>query len=84
MQKNNTPNTVAGNTGNNVNHTPQTTDRSTNNSINAANGADKATTPVEERFPQLAEIDNMDYAQRIEIFQHVLDSLQSELDENRE
>ena len=84
IQKNNTHNTVISNTGDNVEHTPQTTGSSTNNSTNTANSTDNAITPVEERFPQLTKIDSMDYTQRIEIFQHVLDSLQSELDENRE
>lgn len=36
-----------------------------------------------ERFPRLADLDGMDDDQRIEVFQHVLDTLQRELDEER-
>lgn len=36
-----------------------------------------------ERFPRLADLDDMDDDQRIEVFQHVLDTLQRELDEER-
>lgn len=41
-------------------------------------------TPLERRFPQLADLDDMDYGQRIETFQHVLDTLQHDLDEERD
>lgn len=35
------------------------------------------------RFPQLADLESMDDAERLEAFQHVLDQLQHDLDESR-
>lgn len=38
---------------------------------------------VTQRFPELGRLDGMDYDQRIETFQTILDTLQHELDEER-
>lgn len=38
---------------------------------------------VIQRFPQLANLDDLDDSQRIEVFQSVLDQLSHELDESR-
>lgn len=38
---------------------------------------------VTQRFPELGRLDGMDYDQRIETFQTILDTLRHELDEER-